>query len=68
MFHWCFSAFVKDLFPVVANPDSGGGRRGGAKSNTAGAKIKVLRQGSVCLSLSIKRSTKEDYISGNVTM
>ncbi|RMX56704.1 hypothetical protein pdam_00015784, partial [Pocillopora damicornis] len=33
-------AFVKDLFPVVANPDSGGGRRGGAKSNTAGAKIK----------------------------
>ena len=35
-----FSSFVRDLFPVVATNETGGRR---SKSNTAGAKIKVIR-------------------------
>lgn len=34
-----FSPFVRDLFPVVATNETGGRR---SKSNTAGAKIKVI--------------------------
>ena len=34
-----FSSFVRDLFPVVATNETGGRR---SKSNTAGAKIKVI--------------------------